>query len=180
MNSEAVILFKVALQRGDDAFALSLLENGRVSINSVFVVEDDGARFSLPLMCLAVAFAREEVARALVWRGASIDSFHDGRDASSITPAGEAILESNVSALSLFHRLGANLSCVSRTAGSPPKLRTGLEIASRAAEHTVLIFLLDVKYTARPVRLGDREAEALVSLASHGSPAKVCFEVLES
>lgn len=89
-----------------------------------------------------------------------------------------------VSRLSLCLRFGAKMACVYRTAHSPPMLCSGLEMAIGQAEHAVLMFLLDASishdmYSARPVRLGFREIGALLTLASHGSPAKGVFEILQ-
>lgn len=109
MNNVPVIQFDAALQRGDDASALSLLENRRVTINSVYVVEADGVRISEPVISRAVAFMREQAVQALVRLGASIDMFSELGNGDSVTPACDAIIQGNVPALSLCHRLGANL-----------------------------------------------------------------------
>lgn len=124
---------------------------------------------------------REQVTRGLVQLGASIDTFRHLDGGGSVTPAAEAIDKSNVPDIALCLSLGANLSCAIRTAHSPPKVISGLEIAIGRAKPAVLVFLFDEIYTERPVRLGfDGVAAALVTLASRGSPAKACYEILES
>lgn len=191
MNSESVIEFGNALRCDDDASALSLLENGRVTIHSVYIYEGDGVRLFrdrwlvAPIIFIAIRFAREQVVRALVRHGASIDSFRDawngGSDATqSATSVRDAIVDSNLPALSLCLRLGADLSCVYRTTDSPPKSYSAMKLALGEAMHAPLICLLDERYMTRPVRLGFEEVQALLTLASRGSAAKVCFEVFES
>lgn len=179
MNAESVKQFTVALDQGEDDSALSLLENGGVKIDSFWVDEVDGVRHPHLIFFLAVLFVRDEVVRALIRLGADINSFRDAGIGGSVTPSFDAIVASNVPALSLCHRLGANLSCAYLTTDSPPKVRSGLQVAIGEAKPDPLIYLLDVICTARPVRLGAGEVETLETLVSRGSPAKVCFEILE-
>lgn len=122
---------------------------------------------------------RERVVRALLRLGARIDTFRDGGNGEFVTPAGEAIFANNAPALSLCVRVGANLSFVSRMADSPQRALSGLALAIRDAWPTPLIYFLDKVYTARPVWLDEEELAALLVLASRGSPAKVCYEILE-
>lgn len=151
---------------------MSLLEKGRITIHAAYYSEADGVRISLPLIFLAVACVREQVVRALVRLGASIDSFRVLRNGDSASPTGEAIRMSNIPALSLCLRLGAKLFSVHRPVESPPTLRssniygrTTLEVAIGQAKPPPLIYLLDEVYTARHVRLAE-ELAALVTLAS--------------
>lgn len=129
MNSRRVSQFVDALERGDDAYALSLVEKGRVTIDSLHFMEDDVGRFSRHLIFFAVQFGREEVARSLVLFGANIDSFRYMLDGDSFTPACDAIYDDNIPALSLGIRLGANMSCVYRMTSTPERVFSGLEIA---------------------------------------------------
>lgn len=173
MNTESVIQFCAALKRRDDPSALSLLAKGRITTQSAYIYEVHGIRYSDPIIFLAIEFVREDVARALVGLGVSVDTFRDLGTEDSVNPAGDAIRCSNGPALSLSHRLGATLTCVYRTADSSPKIHSGLSVAIGQAKHVPLIYLLDKILQARPVRLSRNELVALFVAASRGSPAKM-------
>lgn len=180
MNSDYVKKFMSALERGDESSALTLLETGRVTINSQLHQETEGVRHSYPLLFAGVQFAQEQVVRALVRLGASIDTFRVSSDGKLRTAAGDAIARSDISALSLCVRLGADLSCVLDTRESPQMLTSGVGCAILLAQPVSLSFLLDEVYTARPVHLSQMEVMYLTFLARLGSPAMVIFKVLES
>lgn len=180
MNTKCVNQFMRALRQADDASALSLLENGRVIILSVCFATSQGVRISHPIIFPAIQFVRERVARALVRLGGNIDTFRDYGDGDYVTSAGDVIIQSNLPALSICVRLGANLACVYRSADSPPDVCSSVGVTIANAWHVPLRFLLEAVYKARPVCLIESEADALVGLAGRGSSAKVIFELLES
>lgn len=180
MNTEYVTQFVNAVKRGDDASAVFLLGNGRVTINSSVISEFQGARLSCPLIFPAIEYAREEVALALLRFGASIESFRCLADGDSRTPAGDAIVNGNISALSLCLRLRGNLSCVFRSGDSSPKAYSGLNTAIFTANVDSLVYLLDEVLTTRPLHISIAAAATLPCLARRGSHAKAIFKVLES
>lgn len=151
--SETISRFVAALKAQDDASAQSLLENGRITIDSVHSFSDSkGVLHPWPILFAAIAFVREKVVRALVRLGASIDSFRlcdheDGRPLQGqMTPVGDAIVAGNFRALSLCLILGANMSCVFRTFEIPPRDMSGLEFAvsiHSSGGNASLGFLLD-------------------------------------
>lgn len=189
MNSQCIIQFINALDRGDNASALSQLESGEVAFDSHVFLDNGGVPRALPIIFRAVALVREPVVLALVQRGASIDSFREGRpggrDGERITPGGAAISDCNIQALSLCHRLGANMSCVSTLRGHFPETTplvvcSGLDWAVIRAAHAPLVFLLDEVYTTRPLHLTEAVVANLLGLACRGSSAKALFEEFES
>lgn len=180
MTSESVNQFMVALNREDGAAALTLMENGRVTIHSVYFLEVNGFQNSALVIFGAVELVREQVVLALIRLGANIDAIRDMGNGSVVTPAGATIFQSNVPALSLCFRLGANQAGVYRTNDLPAMLISGLQVALGSGNHAPLICLLDEVYTARPLRLNKGEVTALVALAIRGSPAKTFYEALES
>lgn len=186
MSSEQLFInqFIVAVRGGDDASAVSLLENGRVSYNSHSVSEINGVRYPAPLIFIAVSLVREQVVRTLARLGASIDSLRDYAGEESRTPAGDAIARNNIPALSLCFRLGANLSCVRRTKieRASPVLQdySAVETAIRKGKPDSLVFLFDKVYTARPVNISPVAMGCLPHMANTNSHAKVIFKILES
>lgn len=180
MNSEGVIQFRDAVRGRDDASALSLLENDRVSINSVYLLEVDDVLPPVPILFLAIMSVRERVVRDLVRLGADIDSFRAGENGDYVSPAGDAIYQGNVPALALCVRLGANISLVYRTMDSPLKVRSGMDIAITQAKHITLIYLLDEVDTSRPCHLTLDEAVSLAIAAVDGISAKASYEILKS
>lgn len=91
MNSEYVHWFVAALIERDDASALSLLENGGVTIDSVYFAADrTGVLHALPVLFVAVEEMREKIVLALVRLGASIDSVRHRVRGSGLHLAGQS------------------------------------------------------------------------------------------
>lgn len=188
MNTEHVKQFVGALKRGDDASALSLLENGQVTFNSLWLETDesrDNAPFASPLLFPAVHLVREHVVRALIRVGASINSFRERGGGGGRTVAGDAIVGSNIPALSLCIRLGANMSSVFKVGRSSQDqslstVGSSFDLAFMSAQPASLAFLLDEVYTARPICLSRDEVFSLSVSAGLGSHAHAHFKVLES
>lgn len=170
-----------ALQRGDEASALSLLEKGNVTIYSLLYREAEGVRTSRPLIFPAIQFVQEQVVQALVGLGICIDSFRSFDDGSLCTPAWDAIIHNNVPSLSLCHRFGANLACLRPNIESPSNATSAVSMAIFLGKPLILDFLLDVVHAERSVRLNPLEVAGLGVLARRGgSPSKPIFGALES
>lgn len=118
MDARYVEQFRCALVRRDDSLAVSLLENGRVTVGSLSRLQVGSVRKSSPLIFSAVFYEREPVVRALVRFGSNLDELCNVatylRSEIDLSPTAFAISLGLISMLSLCHRLGSNMSCVAR------------------------------------------------------------------
>lgn len=173
--------FNDALRRGDDAFALALLERGRVTIHSVYPSHVGGVLRSMSIIFPAIEHVREQVAQALVRRGADIDAvvaYSDGN--TSVTPAGHAIHMGEPSSLALCHRLGANMSLVRPRTSRVENSHGAKELAIRAQQPECLAYLLDNVYMARPVKLSRQEMQDLCTSPLCGDRSIALYKVLQN
>lgn len=174
-------LFKYFLEHDDDASALALLESGRVSENS------HGRNFSeipsnvpsIPLLFFAIFFEREVVVRALVSRGASLDSYHGFDDKLCVTAVGYAIaMTFRASMLSVCFSLGGDVSraCLF----NEQDFASAVDVSIIHIKPACLAFLLDEVFSARPVVLSLANSLAFCVAAQRGGEAIEVFEVLRT
>lgn len=187
MRTVYLVQFVDALRRGDasgDAFALTLLEKGRVTIRSTISGESHGVNDPLPVLHIAVRFVRERVVRALLRLGADINAAHySPTNGLYRIPTGEAIIMGCASGLALCHTVGASMSVVARRQdgdGSGTTDDSAIAAAIREKQSTCLAFLLEKVYPQKPIKLDRWEMTGLCVCALHGGPVKALFKVLEN
>lgn len=183
MNDVSVDEFLQALQGKDDTSALSLLETGRITINSRLHLILQGAPDSIPVFFFAIQYAREDVTRALIRLGATLDEYRTastGGDA--MTPAALAVRTGNVASLALCHRLGANLSvvCGLQPPSSSGPTSSAIENSFEGVQPASLAYLLDNVYPARPIVLSKTEERVLSGAAIYGARVKPLYQALVS
>lgn len=179
--------FLCAVKEGDDASALSLLENCLVTVNSIVTLTTRSLCSSTAsILFSALLFGRELVARKLLGLGADIDELRifEGEEFFAATPVGVALVNGNLRSLALCHHLGANMSCVYRTfsmgTSQGEVAQSAVYIAIRGRKPACLACLLDSVNPTRPVELGQPEMFVLSVMASFGGPIKAVYEVLRS
>lgn len=124
--------FVAALKQGNDAVALALLEKGHVTVHTLTSHGmPDFITAPCALLMSAIYHDREQVVRAVLRLGANMDEFVEG-SSGYVNAVGFAVLHNRVSMLSLFHRLGADMSDVFK-----PKY-FGLADPSSIFSHSVL------------------------------------------
>lgn len=183
-EKEYVDRFGCAVERGDNASALSLLENGHVTIHSVLKLESKGplrrgAQENYPVLCVAVLFVREQVVRALLRLGADIDAPHTTPNGDTHTPVGDSIRRGSVSRLALCHRVGAKMTHVCSPA-APPETATTVSVAIEENQPACLAYLLDNVNVVRPIELSWEEMLHLSASSVRGGRAKANFDVLQT
>lgn len=190
--------FVEALFQKDDATALALLDDGRVTIHTPWTRGPGGfcCQADPPSTCCAprslliasVVSGRKKVARIMLRRGADINAFQEiearqdyGAGIKRISVAGYFISTGNARALALSHRLGANMETVFlRTLGTFSKNISAVHFAIMTAHSACLQYLLDKVYQTRPVNLTVEERRALCLMARIGPPAMDLFKVLRT
>lgn len=197
METDNALQFAFALSKGYDSSALGMLRDGRVTVNTRVPSEPVKAHYrgrgpqwgvpfsgTVSMMCATINFGREEVARGLLSLGANIDeidrteSIGSGLTCSDVTWAGRAILRCEVSMLSLCHRLGADMSCVIRSASES---NSAVELAITGMELPCLIYLLDEVYPVRPVTLSIAAMCSIcVAMPLRGKAALILLKILDS
>lgn len=179
MEEENVNQFVRALEGEDDDSAISMLEEGLVSIHSIAPHGDSGN--STMLLC-AVGRSREVVVRDLVRRGAKLDVLHNlsgqvGGGGNCISAPGLAIFQGNIPMLRLCHDLGAGMSCVQGSRSAPV---SAVQLAISNRQHGCLKCLLDVVLPSRPVDLSVDELSVLCVAMRHGKSAIGLLTLLKS
>lgn len=174
MDTNNVKKFVRALAAGDDASALSLLENGLVPIRAPCWPLEDGN--VLPLILLAIVHERERVVRALVRLGANLDELRDcSKSADGLflkTALGFAIDQGSSAMLALCHERGAEVSHVSCSDPRAHFPGTGIDncidsakdLAIRAMHPACLVYVLD-EVCPKPVHLGGNEMVSICATA---------------
>lgn len=190
MDTKYVRLFIAALEQGNDAVALSLLEKGHVTVHSLASLGKP-AFFAAPCAMLvpAIYFEREKVVRDLLRRGANLDKFID-IGAGSVNAVGLAVLFNRVSMLSLFHGLGAGMSDVFKPIPmnslssmfshfeSIPESVLDASIIMRMP--ACLVYALDSINIERPIELNPRALCALCMGARSGIESMELFQILRT
>lgn len=101
MDTAYVKQFKRALAQADDASALSMLDNRRITAASISPIVIDGFPCSGGVLFLAVERAREKVVSALLALGADIDAVSNGGAGDVHTPLGVANMKKVIVACSM-------------------------------------------------------------------------------
>lgn len=156
---------------GGNASALILLESARFHVTSISNSSPTYGSYlySFSLIFLDIGYGREKVVRALVSRGAFLDTLHNLNEHSSMTTVGFGIKKTaDAAMLSLCQSLGGDLSCVSLLASTCQEVDSAMEYSIFVANQACLAFILDVLHYVRPVVLSRRSILYLVAAAHTG------------